>query len=101
VISRIVALGVAAELSALAVAAEKDQPIEVYFAPGVSCTEAIVRELSNAKQTVHVQAYSFTSQLIARALTDAGKRGVKVIAILDASNRTKNYSAADFLARGR
>ena len=94
-ISRIVALGVAAELSALAVVAEKEQPIEVYFSPGVSCTEAIVRELSNAKQTVHVQAYSFTSQPIARALTDAEKRGVKVIAILDASNRTKNYSAAD------
>jgi len=98
VIWRIVALAVAAELSALAVAAEKEQPIEVYFSPGASCTEAIVRELSNAKQTVHVQAYSFTSQPIARALTDAEKRGVKVIAILDASNRTKNYSAADFLA---
>ena len=97
-ISRIVALAVAAQLSALAVAAEKEQPIEVYFSPGVSCTEAILRELSNAKQAVHVQAYSFTSQPIARALTDAEKRGVKVIAILDASNRTKNYSAADFLA---
>jgi phosphatidylserine/phosphatidylglycerophosphate/cardiolipin synthase-like enzyme len=77
----------------------QEQPIQVYFSPGFSCTEAIVRELSNAKQTVHVQAYSFTSQPIARALTDAEKRGVKVIAIFDASNRTKNYSAADFLAR--
>ena len=96
-ISRIVALAVAAQLSALAVAAEKEQPIEVYFSPGASSTQAIVRELSNAKQTVHVQAYSFTSQPIARALTDAEKRGVKVIAILHASNRTKNYSAADFL----
>jgi phosphatidylserine/phosphatidylglycerophosphate/cardiolipin synthase-like enzyme len=85
VISRIVALVLAAELSALAVVAEKQQPIEVYFSPGASCTEAIVRELSNAKLTVHVQAYSFTSQPIARALTDAEKRGVKVIAILDAS----------------
>ena len=97
-ISRIVALVIAAEVTALAIAAEKEQPIEVYFSPGVSCTEAILRELSNAKQAVHVQAYSFTSQPIARALTDAEKRGVKVIAILDASNRTKNYSAADFLA---
>ena len=79
-ISRIVALAVAAELSALAVAAEKEQPIEGYFSPSVSCTEAIVRELSNAKQTVHVQAYSFTSQTIARALTEAERRGVKVIA---------------------
>ena len=30
--------------------------------------------------------------------TEAEKRSVKVIAILDARNRTKNYSAADFLA---
>jgi phosphatidylserine/phosphatidylglycerophosphate/cardiolipin synthase-like enzyme len=85
VIWRLVAFAVAVGLGVLAAAAEKEQPIEVYFSPGVSCTEAIVRELSNAKQTVHVQAYSFTSQPIARALTDAEKRGVKVIAILDAS----------------
>jgi len=70
----------------------------VYFSPGVSCTEAIVQEISTARQTVHVQAYFFTSQLIARASTDTQKRGVKVIAILDASDRTKNYSAADFQA---
>jgi len=57
-----------------------------------------VREIGQARQTVHVQAYSFTSQPIARALTDAEKRGVKFIAILDASNRTNKYSAADFLA---
>ena len=93
-ISRIVALAVAAELSALAVAAEKEQPIEVYFSPGVSCTEAIVRELSNAKQTVHVQAYSFTSQPIARALTDAKKRGVKVIAILKDKTYAKTNDTA-------
>ena len=90
-ISRIIALAVASELSALAVAAEKEQPIEVYFSPGVSCTASIVGEFSNAKQTVHVQAYSFTSQPIARALIDAEKRGGKVIAILDASNRTSDH----------
>jgi len=50
VISRIVALVIAAEVTALAIAAEKEQPIEVYFSPGVSCTEAIVRELINATQ---------------------------------------------------
>jgi len=97
VISRIIALVFVVHLS-VARGAEKEQPVEVYFSPGVSCTDAIVREISKAQHTVHVQAYSFTSQPIARALTDAQKRGVKVVAILDASNRTKNYSAADFLA---
>jgi len=75
--------------------AQSEPTIEVYFE---HCTEAVVRELSHAKQTVHVQAYSFTSAPIAQALTDAEERDVKVIAILDASNRTRNYSAADFLA---
>jgi phosphatidylserine/phosphatidylglycerophosphate/cardiolipin synthase-like enzyme len=78
-------------------AAQTETRVAVYFSPGVSCTAAIVRELANAKSSIHLQAYSFTSQWIAKALVDAEKRGVKVVAILDASNRTKNYSAADFL----
>ena len=72
--------------------------VAVYFSPGSSCTDAIVREIAVAKSSIHGQAYSFTSEHIARALVEAEKRGVKVVAILDASNRTKNYSAADFLA---
>jgi phosphatidylserine/phosphatidylglycerophosphate/cardiolipin synthase-like enzyme len=44
-----------------------------------------------------MQAYSFTSTPIAKALVEAHKRGVKVTAILDKSRRTKNYSGADFL----
>jgi phosphatidylserine/phosphatidylglycerophosphate/cardiolipin synthase-like enzyme len=81
----------------LPLTAKTQTRVAVYFSPGASCTAAIVRELANAKSTIHLQAYSFTSQWIAKALVDAEKRGVKVVAILDASNRTKNYSAADFL----
>ena len=57
-----------------------------------------MREIGKAKHTVHVQAYTFTSALIARALVEANEGGVKVVVIADASNRTRNYSAADFLA---
>jgi len=57
-----------------------------------------VAEIAAAKKQIHVQAYNFTSAPIARALIDAGRRGVKVIVILDASNRSQKYSAADFLA---
>jgi phosphatidylserine/phosphatidylglycerophosphate/cardiolipin synthase-like enzyme len=56
-------------------------------------------KLPRPLQTIHVQAYAFTSQPIARVLTDAEKRGVEDIAILDASNRTKKYSAASFRPR--
>lgn len=72
--------------------------VEVYFSPNGGCTAAIVREIDAAKETIHLPAYSFTSAPIAKALTDAHKRGVTVIAILDKSNRTGKYSAASFLA---
>src|SRR5947207_12873186 len=52
--------------------------------------------LSKAKSTVLLQAYSFTSAPIAKALTDAHRRGVKIQVILDRSNQTDKYSAATF-----
>jgi phosphatidylserine/phosphatidylglycerophosphate/cardiolipin synthase-like enzyme len=70
----------------------------VYFTPGDPTTKAVVQLLDEAKQTVRVQAYSFTSAPIAKALVDAKRRGVDVIAILDKSNVTAQYSSADFLA---
>ena len=71
--------------------------VQVYFSPNGGCTDAIVDELNKAKTEVLVQAYSFTSKDIAKALTDAHKRGVKVQVILDKSNLTEKYSAADFV----
>src|SRR5438132_14126289 len=71
--------------------------IEVYFSPKGGCTDAVVRELNSAKTSVLVQAYSFTSPPIAKALVDAKRRGVAVQTILDKSNQTDRYSAATFL----
>ena len=70
---------------------------QVYFSPGGNATSAIRQALDNAKTTVLVQAYSFTSAPIAEALVRAHKRGVKVQVILDRSQRTQKYSSADFL----
>jgi phosphatidylserine/phosphatidylglycerophosphate/cardiolipin synthase-like enzyme len=70
---------------------------EVYFSPTGGCTEAVIRELNKAKNTILVQAYSFTSAPIAKALLSAHKRGVKVEVILDKSQRTDQYSSAIFL----
>jgi phosphatidylserine/phosphatidylglycerophosphate/cardiolipin synthase-like enzyme len=71
--------------------------IRLYFSPNGGGTEAIVSEIRHARTEVLVQAYSFTSAPIARALLDARKRGVKVTVILDKSQRKANYSSADFL----
>jgi len=82
------------------VPAENTSPLswEVYFSPNGGCTDAIVKELDKAQSTVLVQAYSFTSYKIAKALLDAHKRGVKVDIILDKSQKSDQYSSADFLA---
>ena len=71
--------------------------VEVHFSPRGGCTEAIVAELDAARQSVLVQAYSFTSTPIARALVKAHQRGVGVEVILDKSQKTEKYSSADFL----
>jgi phosphatidylserine/phosphatidylglycerophosphate/cardiolipin synthase-like enzyme len=71
-------------------------PAQVYFSPHGGATEAVVREISKAKYEILVQAYSFTSRDIAKALVGAHKRGVHTEIILDKSNRTQKYSAADF-----
>jgi phosphatidylserine/phosphatidylglycerophosphate/cardiolipin synthase-like enzyme len=71
--------------------------VTVYFSPNGGCTEAIVEALDNAKTSVLVQAYSFTSKPIAEALVNAHNRGVNVQVILDKSVRTEKYSSADFV----
>ena len=78
--------------------APSTSPIAVYFSPDGGCTQAIVAELQKAKSTIFVQAYSFTSTPIAKALIEAHKRGVKVQVILDKSQRSEKYSSADFVA---
>ena len=71
-------------------------PAQIYFSPHGGCTDAIVKEISKAKSEILVQAYSFTSKNIAKALVDAHKRGVHTEIILAKSNMTQRYSAADF-----
>lgn len=75
----------------------KDTPVKVYFSPKGGCTEAIIKEIDQAKTEILVQAYSFTSAPIAKALVTAHKRGAKVIVILDKSQRSEKYTSATFL----
>jgi phosphatidylserine/phosphatidylglycerophosphate/cardiolipin synthase-like enzyme len=79
-------------------ATTRPSAVTVCFTPGENCTDTIVNTLGGAKRTVLVQAYSFTSAPLAKALLDAHKRGVQVQVILDKSQRNEKYSSADFLA---
>jgi phosphatidylserine/phosphatidylglycerophosphate/cardiolipin synthase-like enzyme len=76
-------------------------PAKVYFSPNGGATDAIVKEIGGAKSEILVQAYSFTSTPIAKALVDAHKRGVRVEAVLDKSQRKVKYTSATFLANMR
>src|SRR2546422_499159 len=74
-----------------------ESKIDVYFSPKGGCTEAIIDNLNKATNAVLVQAYSFTSLPIAKALVDAKRRGLQIQVILDKSQRTGRYSEGDFL----
>lgn len=69
----------------------------VCFTPGKNCTNEIVKTLQQAKKVVRVQAYSFTSAPIAKALVEAKRRGIDVKVILDKSQQKARYSSATFL----
>jgi len=70
----------------------------VCFVPGEDCEGVIVAEINQARSVILVQAYSFTSMPIAKALVSAKQRGVSVQVILDKSQRSERYSGATFLA---
>ena len=77
--------------------AQQSGDVACYFSPDGGCTDAVVAEINAAQQTIFVQAYSFTSTPIAKALVDAHNRGVQIAVILDKSNRTDHYPSADFV----
>lgn len=72
------------------------QQVAVYFSPDGGCQDAIVREISSARESLYVEAYSFTSAPIAKAIVEAFKRGVAVAVILDKSQLTEQYSVANY-----
>ena len=74
----------------------KNASYDVCFTPHGNCTFQIVNAISQAKHQILVQAYSFTSAPIAKALVDAKNSGVDVKIILDKSQVTAKYSATTF-----
>jgi phosphatidylserine/phosphatidylglycerophosphate/cardiolipin synthase-like enzyme len=77
----------------------EEPSIEVYFSPRGGCIAAIVKHCLDAKTSIKVQAYGFSSPVIADALINAKKRGVAVSLILDRSNNTSKYSQAKHVSQ--
>ena len=72
--------------------------VEVDFSPDMGTTDLVVKAIGEARRTVRVAAYSFTSKPIAQALLDAHKRGVDVRVVVDKSQANARYTSATFLA---
>lgn len=75
--------------------------VSVCFTPNKQCQSQIIAEINKAKNSIYVQAYSFTDRDIAQALVNAFKRGVKVRVLLDKSNRNDTRSAKDILIHNK
>jgi phosphatidylserine/phosphatidylglycerophosphate/cardiolipin synthase-like enzyme len=57
--------------------------ITAAFSPNGSATKLVADTIHQAKKQILVQAYSFTSPAIAKALADAKARGVDIEVILE------------------
>ena len=64
--------------------------VEVYFTPWDDAEGALLRTIRQAKRSIHVQAYAFSSRNIAWALGEAKNRGVKVEMLADREQATKS-----------
>lgn len=82
----------AAAPGALAASAPAPLQWQVYFSPRGGATQAIITALGQARDSLHIQAYSFTSHPILRGVIAAHDRGVEVAVILDQGQLEDEYS---------
>lgn len=57
--------------------------VQVLFSPWDDAEGALLRTIGQARHTIHVQAYSFTSRNIGWALGEARRRGVRIEMLAD------------------
>jgi phosphatidylserine/phosphatidylglycerophosphate/cardiolipin synthase-like enzyme len=79
--------------------APRQATFELLFSPSRQTEEAIISYIAEARVSVHVAAYAFTSQPIAQALVEARARGVDVRVVLDKSQSASRHSVGSFLAQ--
>jgi phosphatidylserine/phosphatidylglycerophosphate/cardiolipin synthase-like enzyme len=72
--------------------------LDAAFSPGGDSLELVLSAIAEAKKSILVAAYSFTSKPIATALLDAHKRGVTVRVVADQKSNQGRYTAVTFLA---
>lgn len=72
--------------------------IEVAFSPEHGATELVVKAIGEARNSIRVAAYSFTSRPIEDALKAARRRGIDVRMVVDKENANGRKNAAFYVA---
>jgi phosphatidylserine/phosphatidylglycerophosphate/cardiolipin synthase-like enzyme len=67
--------------------------VQVLFSPWDDAEGGLLKAIGQARRSIHVQAFVFTSRNIATALEKAHRRGVRVEVLADAEQATKNKNS--------
>lgn len=68
--------------------------VQVGFSPEGSALQLVVNTLNDARQSIRLMGYSFTSREVVKALMDAKRRGVDVKVVLDEKGNTGKANVA-------
>ncbi|MDR2604970.1 MAG: phospholipase D family protein [Desulfovibrio sp.] len=72
--------------------------VETAFSPAGGALALTLSLINKAEKSILVAAFSFTSTPVAKALTNAARRGVRVRVVADKETNDKGYTAVVFLA---
>lgn len=64
--------------------------VEVLFTPWDDAEGALLKVIRQARQSIHIQAYTFSSRNIGWALGEARKRGVRIEMLTDREQASRN-----------
>ena len=73
--------------------------IEVYFSPNGGAAHAAAAEITAAKTSIQIEAYSISEEEITAALLAAHAKGIPIQLVVDPGQQAPNYSTADKLKK--
>ncbi len=76
-------------------------PVEIFLTRTDSVAEVIERLIEATAWSLGAALYRFTSPRLARALEDAGRRGVRIRVVLDRNKYEESSSTRELLSGGR
>ncbi len=80
----------------------KRVPLKDSVSPEAENRTAMIAQIGKAKDEILVEARSFTSVALAKALVDAARRGVSIAVILDRDQQeSRQYAFARYLANSK